>query len=73
MSDISGGFPVMRFYYRNWKGEEGYRRVVNPEILYKESEYHKGMQFILRAFDLDKDDFREFAMADIIQYIREEK
>ena len=61
----------MTFYYKNWRGEKGYRRVVTPEIVYKETEYHKGLQFILRGFDLDKQDFREYAMADIIEYIRE--
>lgn len=66
-------FPVMTFYYKNWRGEKGYRRVVNPEIVYKETEYHKGLQFILKGFDLDKQDFREYAMADIIEYIREVK
>lgn len=67
------GTPVMVFFYRNWKGEQGYRRVVNPKIVYKESKYHKGMQFIIEAFDIDKQDFRDFAMCDIIEYIREDK
>lgn len=62
--------PVMKFYYRNWRGETGYRAVTGtPVIWYGESSYHKGPQWFMKAYDVDKDDIRDFALKDIIEYL----
>jgi len=61
--------PVLEFYYRNYRGELGYRKVQDPKLSFKETEHHKGQQWIMTAFDLDKQDFREFAVKDIIEFL----
>lgn len=61
--------PVLQFYYKNYKGEFGYRKVQNPVLSFKETEHHKGAQWIMTAYDMDKDAMREFAVKDIIEFI----
>lgn len=64
--------PPLKFYYRNWKGKCSYRTVSGVKsVWYGESEYHKGNQWFLTAFDLEKDDFRDFALIDIIEFVKE--
>lgn len=53
------------FWYRNYKGEEGYRRVIPISMRYGTSEYHKEPQWLLLADDTVNNKRREFAMRDI--------
>ena len=63
--------PELTFYYRNWKGEEGYRTVKGSlEMWFGESQYHKGPQWFMKGYDVAKGDFRDFAVLDIIQYVK---
>lgn len=65
----NNGLPVMEFIYTNWKGQTTNRRIQNPTLWYGESKYHKGAQWFFHAFDLEKDDFRDFAVADILTFV----
>lgn len=51
------------FWYRNHRGEEGYRRVRPISLRYGTSDYYKEPQWLLLALDLEKDAEREFALA----------
>lgn len=52
--------------YTNWKGIRAIRRVFPQEIYWSEgNEWHPEPQWILRAFDLDKNEQRDFAIKDI--------
>lgn len=63
--------PNIRFFYRNWKGECGYRTIKGaPMFWYGESPYHKGAQWFIKAHDVDKDDIRDFAVVDIIEFCK---
>lgn len=53
------------FWYKNHRGEEGYRRVRPISIRYGASEWHTEPQWLMRAHDLEKEAEREFAMADM--------
>lgn len=65
-----GETPPIRFFYKNWKGETGYRNIVGtPMFWYGESQYHKGPQWFIKAVDADKQDVRDFAVKDIIEFI----
>jgi len=57
----------LTFVYKNWRGETGKRTVVPISIRFGESKFHKGEQWIMRAFDVERkgDPVREFAMKDI--------
>lgn len=55
------------FWYRNHRGEEGYRRVRPISLRYGTSSYYKEPQWLLLALDLEKDAEREFALANATQ------
>lgn len=59
----------MVFWYRNYKGEEGYRRVRPISIRFGTSEWHKEPQWLMLADDLENRKRREFAMKDISSVI----
>ena len=51
--------------YKNWRGERGFRHIRPIEIVYMSTEWHPEAQWLLRAFDLDKEAMRDFALGDI--------
>jgi predicted DNA-binding transcriptional regulator YafY len=51
------------FDYTNYKGETGKRRAQMICIFYGSNEWHKEEQWLLEAYDMDKRDFRFFAMS----------
>lgn len=54
-----------RFPYKNHRGEHGHRRVSPIRIWFGSTEWHPEPQWLLRAFDLDKDAERDFALSQI--------
>lgn len=56
------------FEYKNWKGEISIRNVVPVEIRFGNTEWHPEEQWLMKAWDFDKGDYREFAMKDIIKF-----
>jgi predicted DNA-binding transcriptional regulator YafY len=55
----------IEFDYVNWKGINGHRKVEVYKIYWGSNEYHKKEQWLLEAFDIDKKEYREFAMSDM--------
>jgi len=60
---------IIKFDYINWKGVEGKRTVKILGFYYGSTEYHKELQWLLRAKDLDKGEERIFAMKDMSNLI----
>lgn len=60
MSDHDG----VVFWYRNYRGEEGYRHVRPISLRFGISQYHSGEQWFLLGFDIEKAAEREFALKD---------
>lgn len=56
---------AITFWYKNYKGEEGYRRVRPISIRFGKSEWHPEPQWLMLADDLVNSNKREFAMKDI--------
>ena len=56
------------FTYRNYRGEVSERRVIPGEIYYGNTEFHEDDQWLLRAYDLGKESYRDFAVADILSF-----
>lgn len=55
----------VKITYTNWKGETG-DRTIKPIALWSGStEYHPEEQWLLHAWDYEKQDFRQFAMKHI--------
>jgi hypothetical protein len=56
---------AITFWYKNYRGETGYRNAVPISLRFGSSDWHKGAQWFLVAFDTEKNAEREFAMNDI--------
>lgn len=56
---------VLEFGYINYRGEYDVRRVIPWHIWFGATEYHTTPQWFMRAMDLDKGDYRDFALTDI--------
>ena len=54
--------------YTNYKGETRYREIIPKSIEYKSTDWHKEEQWILNAFDIEKNDNRGFAIKDIKEW-----
>ncbi|MBQ9298327.1 MAG: hypothetical protein IJ223_04795 [Clostridia bacterium] len=59
---------VVKILYTNWKGKTSYRNIIPINIEFKSTEWHKEEQWILNAFDIDKQDNRGFAIKDIKEW-----
>jgi hypothetical protein len=51
--------------YTNWKGIRSKRNIIPIELQYTSTQHHLEAQWLLVAFDKDKDDIRSFAVRDI--------
>lgn len=60
--------PPVRIEYRNWKGAVGVREITPTTLLFGESPYHDGPQYLLRAFDHGRGEPRTFAVRDILAW-----
>lgn len=54
----------LTFMYTNYRGERSLRRAVPRRLAFESTEWHRRPQWILYAFDLDKDAERGFALRD---------
>lgn len=58
----------VKILYTNWKGVTSYRSIIPKSIEFKSTEWHKDEQWILNAFDVDKNADRNFAIKDIKEW-----
>jgi predicted DNA-binding transcriptional regulator YafY len=52
----------IEFTYTNHRGVTEARRVNSGKLIYTLNDYHPGMQFVLHAFCLGRNDWRDFAV-----------
>lgn len=50
--------------YTNHRGERAVRRIIPWDVWFGTTDWHPEPQWFLRAFDLDKNDKRDFALKD---------
>lgn len=63
----------IQILYINWKGIMNYRNIIPENIYFTSTQWHPQEQWILHAFDLDKQEYRDFAIKDIKSWkIKEE-
>lgn len=65
VSDKPEGQPVT-LTYRNWRGEISERTITPKHIWFGSTEWHPEPQWLITAFDLDKQADRDFALKDFI-------
>lgn len=51
--------------YTNWKEETSKRTIIPHSIEFTSNQWHTQEQWILKAWDIEKEDYRHFAMKDI--------
>lgn len=56
---------LISFMYTNWKGVLSKRKAIIKGFFFGASDYHPEYQFFVSAFDLDKLEYRLFAVKDI--------
>lgn len=56
---------IFTFVYTNYKGVISVRTIKPANIWYGISKYHAGEQWFLTGYDVQKGEFRDFAMRDI--------
>ena len=65
MNENSETSKEVNIVYTNWKGETAIRRITPKQIYFGSNEWHPTQQWLLEAYDLDKQDIRNFALKDI--------
>lgn len=56
---------IVEIVYTNWKGVTATRHIIPKDIFFGSTEWHKEEQWLLNAFDVDKQAARAFALKDI--------
>lgn len=59
---------AIKVKYKNWKGEIGMRNIIPMNIFHGSTEFHKEEQWLLKVWDLDKKDYRTYALKDIQEW-----
>jgi predicted DNA-binding transcriptional regulator YafY len=68
---VGGYMERLEFDYVNYKGEKSHRQVIVHSINYGISKWHTKPQWLMYALDIDKNEFRDFAMKDMLN-VRDE-
>lgn len=55
--------------YTNWRGETSLRKVTPHSWRHGTTQWHPEPQWLMKAFDKDKGEYREFAMEDIKAWV----
>lgn len=58
----------VRVLYTNWRGEKRWRRIIPQRMYFGSTEWHPEHQWLLDVLDLEKKEFRTFAMEGILSW-----
>lgn len=56
---------VVTINYTNYRGETADRNIIPKGIFFGTTKFHKDKQWMLHAFDVEKQELRDFALRDI--------
>jgi predicted DNA-binding transcriptional regulator YafY len=73
MSDTTETHKTVSILYTNYRGETAIRKIVPERLWFGKTEWHPQEQWLLDAFDLDKNAARGFAVKDIKAWIVEKE
>lgn len=65
---------IIKVWYTNYRGETSIRTITPKKLWLGETEYHEGRQFIMTAYDHDKQADRDFALKDFgetVEYMKD--
>jgi predicted DNA-binding transcriptional regulator YafY len=61
--------PIAMIRYTNHRGETAVRRIVPHSVRFASSEWHTDPQWLLDAFDIDRNAMRSFALKEIDEWL----
>lgn len=61
---------VIKIVYTNYRGETAIRQIIPKRIWFGSTDWHPEPQWLLDAYDMDKEAERTFAVLDIKSWIR---
>jgi hypothetical protein len=61
---------VVKVRYRNYRGEVAIRTIVPIKVWWGSTEFHPHKQWILTVWDCEKNAERDYALQDIIEFIK---
>ena len=56
---------IVTIVYTNYKGKTAVRKIIPQDIYFGSTEWHPENQWLMRAYDVDKEADRTFAIKDI--------
>jgi predicted DNA-binding transcriptional regulator YafY len=59
---------VILVRYTNYRGETSVRRIVPLRIRFAATEWHPTEQWLMDAYDLDRQAERSFALSDVVEW-----
>ena len=68
MDKVNKSRPPLIFRYKNWQDGVEVRHVIPVEVFWGKTEWHPKEQWLMKAWDLDKDAERTFAVKDIQEF-----
>jgi predicted DNA-binding transcriptional regulator YafY len=62
---------TVRIVYTNYRGETASRTILPMRLEYASTEWHPDPQWLMIAYDFDRNAERSFALGDIVKWERE--
>ncbi len=56
--------------YTNWRNETTLRRIIPLQAFYGKTSYHPQEQWLLRVWDLDREDYRAYSLKGIKEWVK---
>ncbi len=56
---------VVKVIYTNWRGQTAHRSIIPISMRWGSTEWHKKEQWLLKVWDVERNDYREYAFKDI--------
>ena len=63
---------TIRVRYKNWKEDVAIRTIIPLSIFHGSNEFHKENQWLLKVWDVEKHDYRTYAIKDILEWFCKE-
>ena len=67
---LEGVIPPLLIKYKNWKGIISIRKIIPDYVWYGTTDFHKDIQYLLHAWDVEKQAYRDFAIGEILEFIK---
>lgn len=58
----------LKVVYKNWRGEIGERKIIPLGVKFSKNKFHKEEQWFLRVWDLDREEYRDYSIKDILSF-----